>query len=52
MANGDTYQGMFLQGRRQGYGVYTKVDFGMKYEGEFVDGKMHGICTETNMVAN
>ena len=23
-----------------------------QYEGEFDDGKMHGICTETNLVAN
>jgi len=39
---GDTYFGNYVQGHRQGRGVYTWKKFGDSYEGEYEDNKKHG----------
>jgi hypothetical protein len=41
--NGDTYDGDFKDGVREGYGVYTYGETGNKYEGEWRQNKKNGI---------
>ena len=39
--NGDSYEGMYENGKRQGYGTYLYAD-GEKYEGEWYKDQQHG----------
>jgi hypothetical protein len=41
-ANGDTYAGLFKNGKRNGQGTYIFKTSGNKYEGEFVDNTRQG----------
>lgn len=41
--NGDTYDGMFNNGVREGTGVYLYGETGHKYEGEWFGNLKHGI---------
>jgi len=40
-AEGNRYEGDFVDGKRTGKGTFTWAN-GNKYEGDFVDGKFHG----------
>lgn len=40
-ANGDTYEGNYVGGKRSGHGVYCFAN-GSKYEGEYSEGLRHG----------
>ena len=44
--NGDTYDGEYLKGKRNGKGRYTYSN-GDKYEGEFRENRKHGIGKAT-----
>ena len=39
--NGDTYEGEYDKGKRQGYGVYSFSD-GERYEGQWYQDQQHG----------
>ncbi|CAK88416.1 unnamed protein product (macronuclear) [Paramecium tetraurelia] len=41
--NGDTYEGQYVNGIREGKGKYTYNPSGDKYEGEFLQNLKHGI---------
>ena len=41
MGNGDIYEGDFVKGKRQGYGVLT-LKSGEKYEGQWFNNEQHG----------
>ena len=41
-SNGETFEGEFNHGIRQGYGVQTFPD-GRRYEGQYKDNYKHGI---------
>lgn len=49
--NGDTYDGEFVNGKRQGRGVYTSAG-GHKYEGEWHDDQRHGFGIFTFTTTN
>ena len=40
-ADGRSYQGEYVNDKKDGYGVYTWAD-GRKYQGQWMDGKQHG----------
>lgn len=40
--NGDTYDGMFDNDKRNGIGTYISIKVKRKYEGEWKDDKLHG----------
>ena len=42
--NGDTYEGEYVKGKRQGQGIYTFSD-GEKYDGEWFQDQQHGYGT-------
>ena len=42
--DGSRYEGTFVHGKAEGYGIYTHKD-GTKYEGEWKDDKVKG-CRE------
>lgn len=46
-ANGDTYTGAYVGGKRQGQGVYTWSNPSASYTGEWQAGKRHGTGTMT-----
>ncbi|KAL9651759.1 hypothetical protein ABK040_014015 [Willaertia magna] len=41
-SNGCSYEGNFVKGKMEGFGVYTFPDKITKYEGEWVNNRMHG----------
>merc|ERR1719230_2326821 len=41
-ANGDTYDGVFIEGYRRGKGTYTFKKNGDRYEGYYEENKKHG----------
>lgn len=45
--NGDTYVGLFKDGVRHGYGVYTYASTLDTYEGEWLNNEKHGIGKQT-----
>ena len=42
-ANGDSYDGMYSEGIREGRGCYMYASLGEKYDGEWVKNMKHGI---------
>ena len=41
--NGDTYEGDFLDGKREGRGVYRYASNGEKYDGDYKENEKHGL---------
>lgn len=41
--NGDTYEGYFVEGIREGRGIYRYASNGEKYDGEWIRNQKHGI---------
>ena len=46
--NGDTYDGMFDDDKKNGYGIYVSISTGRKYLGNWKNDKMHGNGVMTN----
>ena len=48
--SGDTYEGEWKEGKRDGRGIHRWNHNGKVYDGDFLNGKKHGdgICTQWN----